>query len=54
MLSKCGWTPLDGMTTDYKVDATIVNGRVAYSSIDGVEAHDEALGLPLRFNPVRR
>lgn len=54
VLSKCGWTPLDGMTTDYKVDATIVNGRVAYSSMDGVEAHDEALGLPLRFNPVRR
>lgn len=54
VVSKCGWTPLAGMTTGYEVKATLVNGRVAYSAIDGLEAASEPLGAALRFNPDRR
>lgn len=54
VVSKCGWTPLDGMTTEHEVKATLVNGRVAYSVMEGVEADVDTLGEPLRFNPLRR
>ncbi len=29
-ISKCGWTPLSGLTVNNKVDLTVVNGNVAY------------------------
>jgi len=31
MLYKCGWTPFKGKTVTGKVEATIVNGKIAYS-----------------------
>ncbi|MHC5067002.1 MAG: dihydroorotase [Planctomycetota bacterium] len=39
ILSKCAWSPLDGQTLRGRVDATIVNGRIAYRAgqiVDGV------------------
>ena len=29
---KCGWSPLEGMTFNYKVKTTIVNGQVVYNN----------------------
>ena len=29
-MSRCGWTPLSGLTVSNKVDMTLVNGHVAY------------------------
>lgn len=46
-ISRCGWTPLAGLTVGNKVDMTIVNGRVAYRH--GV-VFDTAVGRPLQFN----
>ena len=30
VLSKCGWTPLEGFTVHHRVKATLVNGHIAY------------------------
>ena len=46
VLSRCGWTPLDGLTVSNKVDMTWVNGRLAYRF--GVGFSD-VRGLPLSF-----
>lgn len=54
VVSKCGWTPLAGMTTDYKVNVTILNGRVAYWNMPGINPPCRAYGKPLTFNPIRR
>lgn len=54
VVSKCGWTPLAGMTTDYKVNATILNGHVAYWNMAGINPPCRAYGKPLTFNPIRR
>ena len=45
--TKCGWTPMDGTTFDWKVISTIVNGVTVYANgliVDGVR------GMELRFN----
>jgi dihydroorotase len=31
ILSKCAWSPFEGMTFDHKIDKTWVNGQLAYS-----------------------
>ncbi|MDE6715566.1 MAG: amidohydrolase family protein, partial [Muribaculaceae bacterium] len=36
VVSRCGWTPLHGISTNYRVVTTIVNGNLAYN--DGVFA----------------
>ena len=36
VLSRCGWTPLQGLSSNYRVAATIVNGNIIYN--DGVFA----------------
>lgn len=46
-LSKCGWTPMDGRTFDWKVCRTIVNGQTVYA--DGKVVED-VRGMELRFN----
>ena len=46
VISRCGWTPLAGLTIGNKVDMTLVNGRVAYRY--GV-VFDTTLGRPLSF-----
>lgn len=46
VMSRCGWTPLAGLTIGNKVDMTLVNGRVAYRH--GV-VFDTPLGRPLSF-----
>ena len=46
VMSRCGWTPLAGLTIGNKVDMTLVNGRVAYRH--GV-VFDAPLGQPLSF-----
>lgn len=47
VISKCGWTPLSGLTVNNKVDLTMVNGRAAYRF--GV-LFSQARGKGLRFN----
>lgn len=32
VVSKCGWTPFDGETVNYKVEKTFVNGSLVYDS----------------------
>ena len=46
VMSRCGWTPLAGLTIGNKVDMTLVNGRVAYRH--GV-VFDTPLGRSLSF-----
>ena len=46
-LSKCGWTPYDGLTTHSKVTHTFVNGSLVYER--GV-FHEECRGERLLFN----
>lgn len=46
VLSRCGWTPLNGLTVSNKVDMTWVNGQLAYRFGVGFSA---VRGLPLSF-----
>lgn len=48
VLSRCGWTPLEGAPLNCRVDATWVNGQLAYRH--GV-VFGNVRGLPLEFNP---
>lgn len=45
-ISRCGWTPLSGLTVGNKVDLTMVNGHIAYRH--GV-TFSAPVGRPLRF-----
>lgn len=47
VLSKCGWSPLEGTTFHSRVVKTFVNGKCIYS--DGVVA-DNVASHPLKFN----
>ncbi len=47
VISKCGWSPLEGQTFDYKVRETIVNGQSVYAN-DTV--NDAIRGMELKFN----
>jgi len=47
ILSKCGWSPLEGNSFRWKVDKTFANGRMIYS--DG-QVDDTYRGEELRFN----
>lgn len=47
VLSKCGWTPMDGETLRHRVEQTWVNGRCVWR--DG-EIIDTKAAMPLRFN----
>ena len=47
VVSRCGWTPLAGLTIGNKVDLTMVNGKVVYRY--GV-MFDTPVGRPLQFN----
>lgn len=48
VVSRCGWTPCDGMSTGHRVELTLVNGRVAYSAIEGIAAEPPST-MPLKF-----
>ena len=47
ILSKCGWSPLEGHTFDWKVEKTFANGHLIYddNTVDGTYRGEE-----LRFN----
>ncbi len=45
--SKCGWSPLEGHTFDWKVEKTFVNGRLAY---DNGQVDGDCRGEELRFD----
>ena len=47
ILSKCGWSPMEGQTFHAKVDKTIVNGKVVY---DGTQVDTLHRGQELRFD----
>jgi len=49
-LSRCGWTPLNGLTVNNKVDLTMVNGELAYRF--GV-LFSNVRGKELRFNTTK-
>ena len=44
--SKCGWSPLEGRTMNWRVERTFVNGRTAY---DGHTVDNGCRGEELRF-----
>lgn len=46
VISRCGWTPLAGLTVGNKIELTMVNGHIAYRQ--GV-AFSAPHGRPLRF-----
>lgn len=48
ILSKCGWSPLEGRTFDWRVEKTFVNGRPVYDHAAGVD--DTYRGEALRFH----
>jgi dihydroorotase len=45
VVSKCGWTPLDGVTLHHRVVATYVNGELAYNDGQFLPVH----AMPLQF-----
>jgi dihydroorotase len=46
ILSKCGWSPMEGQTFHSKVEKTFVNGHLVYTDNQVDEAHR---GQALRF-----
>lgn len=48
VLSKCGWSPLEGETLRWAVAKTWVNGQCVYDKDKGVEPN--VYGKPLKFN----
>lgn len=50
-ISRCGWTPLAGLTVGNKVEMTFVNGHIAYSH--GV-AYANPASRPLIFNSASK
>jgi len=46
ILSKCGWSPLEGTTFQTKVTNTFVNGNLVY---DNGEFNENAKGQPLKI-----
>ncbi len=46
ILSKCGWSPMEGQTFHSKVDKTFVNGHLVY---DGTQVDTNHRGQALRF-----
>ncbi len=47
VVSKCGWTPLDGESLSHRVEQTWVNGRCVYRNGEFTGVHS---AMPLRFN----
>lgn len=47
ILSKCGWSPLEGRTFNWKVEKTLINGQTVY---DGGQVNEEYRGEALLFN----
>ena len=48
ILSKCGWSPLEGTTLRSKVIRTWVNGREVYSELSGINELNRS-AMPLKF-----
>lgn len=48
ILSKCGWSPLEGHTFHHKVSATYCNGHKVYDSSTGVDR--TYIGKPVEFD----
>lgn len=46
VISRCGWSPLEGVALPYKVSAVMLNGDIAYSNSHFLTATP----LPLKFN----
>ncbi|MDE7411189.1 MAG: dihydroorotase [Paramuribaculum sp.] len=51
VLSRCGWTPLDGLSVGNKVDMTMVNGKVVYRH--GVLFDIPGAAMELKFVNMR-
>lgn len=47
ILSKCGWSPVEGRTYHYRVEKTFINGKLAYTDN---RVTDELCGESLVFN----
>lgn len=47
VLSKCGWTPLDGEKLSHRVEQTWVNGRCVWREGEFANIH---VAIPLKFN----
>ena len=47
VLSRCGWSPFEGMTLGATVDTTVINGYVAYEQGQLTEQRDVQ---PIQFS----
>ena len=49
--SKCGWSPLEGKTFNWKVEKTLVNGQIAYSNslTSDLSPLTSIYGQPIKF-----
>ncbi len=52
VISKCGWSPLEGRSFGWRVENTFVNGKLAYDHALGVQ--DDVRGEAATFAPSRR
>lgn len=48
VISKCGWSPLEGESLSWKVERTYINGEQAYSQVEGT--NENIYGKALTFN----
>lgn len=46
VLSKCGWSPMEGMTFNWRIERTWCNGRLVYA---GGKVNDDTKGEAIRF-----
>ena len=51
VVSRCGWTPLEGLSLNCRVDMTILNGRTVYSQGTVLSS---VIGKELRFAPRKK
>lgn len=49
VLSRCGWSPLEGRTLAWRVRSTMVNGHTVFSAANGVDTSGRH-AMPLKFN----
>lgn len=51
VLSRCGWSPFEGLTFGSRIHSTWVNGALAF---DGVTVHEHGAAMPLQFTGRRQ
>ena len=50
VISKCGWTPVDGVSVSYRIEKTFVNGALSYCDGEFVQRNAAQLGFTPKTN----